>query len=544
MCVMKIFKLPSVIRKLLRRSSFQNLHDCQQIYHFTEEKYRLLFNSGNDAIYLHELDGRFIEINDIACRMLGYTREEFMNMTILDLDDPEVSVDPAILDQFRKEGFLVAQMVHCTKNGSRIPVELSSRILDIEGKKMVLTFARDIRERFMSQEKIRRSHLELKKLYIEAQEKATRIAATNKIVSVISMSLNFKETLQAFSQEITRLIDFDYMSIGVLEGEDQLSLYPVLKTDSETVVLHEVLALTAAAVPIKTVLESGKPIVINDSSVSRNLIGYFKHDKSEFKSNCLVPLNYKGAIIGTFCLGSKESDKYSDKDLGLMESLADHLAVAVQNSRLHERVQELAVILERNRIANEIHDSSVQVFAYFRAKGELIEKMLEKGYGEEALSAAREIQVVAGEAYTEAREAIHALSDKIPVGQSLHNNVQDYLNKLNERWKIKIKCITAENLPFLERKVELQVQRIIQEALANVRKHAKAKHVFVRFDHKENCLTVEVEDDGVGCDLDEIPENTFGFRAMKERAEDIGGKLIIQSKEGLGTRVLVRVPIG
>jgi len=118
----------------------------------SEERYRLLLQNANDAVYVHEISpsapGRFLEVNDQACRMLGYTREEFLQMNVPDIDVPEQSERlPGIQRQLFESGHTIFCTRHLAKDGRCVPVEISARLFDIHGKPTILSVVRDITER-------------------------------------------------------------------------------------------------------------------------------------------------------------------------------------------------------------------------------------------------------------------------------------------------------------------------------------------------------------------------------------------------------------
>lgn len=124
----------------------------------SEERYRLLFNSGNDAVFVHEgpvngLPGKFIEVNEVACQRLGYTREEFMKMSPPDIDAPETVLNvPAIMEKLLAEKSVVWEGGHVSKDGLKIPVEISNQLFELEGRPAILSVARDITERSQIEE--------------------------------------------------------------------------------------------------------------------------------------------------------------------------------------------------------------------------------------------------------------------------------------------------------------------------------------------------------------------------------------------------------
>ncbi|MFW6456961.1 MAG: PAS domain S-box protein [Planctomycetota bacterium] len=148
----------------------------------SENKFRQIFDSANDAMYVHNLTeegmpGRFIEVNRVACEMLGYSHEEFLQMSPMDIDPPErqdelVDIMPAILGDGQK----TFEGEHVAKDGSRVPVEISSHLAEIGGKRRVLSIARDISERKRREDKILRLNSllrairSLNKAIVEADE--------------------------------------------------------------------------------------------------------------------------------------------------------------------------------------------------------------------------------------------------------------------------------------------------------------------------------------------------------------------------------------
>lgn len=530
-----------LLRNIKRKRKFDSYYKVLKKIHQSEEKYEFLFNNTNDAIFYHDSNYKFIEVNDVACCRLGYSRAELLQMTVHEIDDPEqYPLDPEILKMYAQQDSMVMEMVHQSKDGNKIPVELSLKKLEINGEKMVLTIARDIRERKRAEERERENLHRLEQLYKEAQEKALQIEATNEIVRVISSSLDFEEILKVFTLEISKLISLNLLVLSLLDHSGRLLIYALELDDCGNIQVNEVSRILSITEPYFSVMKNDCPIIIHE----RLFPSIFTGESFDFNifgvtSYICLPLNYKGNLVGTFTLGSCEENKYQKKDLELLIPMGKHLGVAVQNARLHERVHEMAIVIERSRIAREIHDSTLQIMGYFRAKGELVEKLIHKGMIKEAYKVSLEIQEVANEQYNEAREAIHALSESIPEGQSLVQAVKEYLIKINRRWQIITQLIETDNMPPLKRDVELQLMRIIQEALENVRKHAGAKHVWVRFQSNETGLIIEIEDDGCGFDLDCISSNSFGLKVMEERASGIGGHFLINSHHDLGTLVKV-----
>jgi PAS domain S-box-containing protein len=118
-----------------------------------ERHYRHIFNSVSDAVFVHGLGddglpGRFIEVNDIACRRLGYTRDELLQLRPLDIDAPDtVAGIPAVMKRLQADGYAVWEGIHVAKDGRRIPVEISNRVFEFDGSPTIISSVRDVTER-------------------------------------------------------------------------------------------------------------------------------------------------------------------------------------------------------------------------------------------------------------------------------------------------------------------------------------------------------------------------------------------------------------
>ncbi len=209
-----------------------------------------------------------------------------------------------------------------------------------------------------------------------------------------------------------------------------------------------------------------------------------------------------------------------------------------------ERLKGLVALGERERIAQELHDSIAQELALLHLK--LIEA--ERSLPPNELNAAtgerlREMRKIADRAYEDIRQAIFGLRTMVSKGLGLMPTLTEYLHDLSEITKIPVSLHSPEGISF-SLEVEVQLIRIIHEALANVIKHAQASQSAVKFEREGDAIKITIEDDGKGF----VPEQVvgkklhFGLKTMRERAEAIGGNLAVESAPGKGTRVIVILP--
>jgi signal transduction histidine kinase len=261
-----------------------------------------------------------------------------------------------------------------------------------------------------------------------------------------------------------------------------------------------------------------------------------------------LPVVSHGRVLGNLYLTEKESAATFDADdeetLARFATLA---ALAIENARLHHRVQALAVTEERERIAREMHDSIAQVLGYVNTKAQAAQTLLEHDQPARAAAQLGQLSEAARAAYADVREGILGLRTSLGEGRGFIETLQDYLDRWQGQSEVTVELVITPPgyEPSLAPMSEVQLLRIIQEALANVRKHANARRAWVKLVSTPTGVEVEIEDDGAGFDPDglrrsELPR--FGMATMRERAEAVGGTFNVVTAPGAGTRVTVHLP--
>ena len=221
------------------------------------------------------------------------------------------------------------------------------------------------------------------------------------------------------------------------------------------------------------------------------------------------------------------------------------LALHEEEVHLHQRLSSLAVTEERLRIAREMHDGLAQVLAYVNTKAQAVNEYLRGGRTQEAARQLDQLASAARDVYADVRASILGLRTAPGPDRSLAVALAD----LGEVWQEQsgIPCeLHVQGEIRLPPGSELQLMRIVQEALANVRKHAHAHRAEVTFERGAGgVVMVSVTDDGIGFNLDALRPGRFprfGLATMRERAESIGGSMRFEAPEAGGTRVVVELP--
>lgn len=263
------------------------------------------------------------------------------------------------------------------------------------------------------------------------------------------------------------------------------------------------------------------------------------------RSLLAVPIDCKGPFLGNIYLSEKEDGSpFTELDHETLVRFAVQASVAIDNAFLHAQAADLAVAQERLRIAHEMHDGLAQVLGYVNTKVQAADAYLSRGKSEEASAQLRELADSARQAYIEVREGIVGLRTLPGPERPLADVVGEYLERWRELSGIETDVAVESDLR-LRPSTELQLVRIIQEALANVRKHSRATRVRLEVQRRSGRLCASIADNGAGFDpasrhRTEFPR--FGLATMRERAESIGGELTIDSAPGKGTTVRFELP--
>ncbi len=219
------------------------------------------------------------------------------------------------------------------------------------------------------------------------------------------------------------------------------------------------------------------------------------------------------------------------------------------HSELLQQQRALAVLDERDRLARELHDNLAQVLGYVSTQGQAARELLSQGDPLVAGEMLTRLITVTQNAQGDAREYIAGTGTGVLTRLGLLPALDEYLGQFSQSSGLRTELVAQPGIEqgMFEPVVEVQLLRIVQEALTNVRKHANARTARVVLSMEGNKGEVIVEDDGQGFPPEQLPvfgRQSFGLRVMRERAMEFGGDVQVTSVPGCGTRVVVRVPLG
>ncbi|MEO6044740.1 MAG: GAF domain-containing sensor histidine kinase [Tepidiformaceae bacterium] len=295
------------------------------------------------------------------------------------------------------------------------------------------------------------------------------------------------------------------------------------------------------------VVTSGTALVIDD--IERQPAGVRDAVcRAGFRSYSAFPIRTRGEMLGVLGVASKDVGSLSGAGYSrLLGGIGEQLAVAVENVQLHDRVLDVAIVEERERIARELHDGLAQVLGYINTQTMAVRKLLGMGRVDDADRQLQSMEDAARSAYADVREAILGLSTSLPSPGDLVAAVRAYVEHFSRMVPFRIEVALRSDFVTagIPAAAEIQIMRILQEALSNIRKHANATRVDVIFTEAGGTLRIDIDDDGTGFDVSRSSRAgwpQFGIQSMKERAKAIGGTLVLESHPGTGTHLTLAFP--
>ncbi len=255
-----------------------------------------------------------------------------------------------------------------------------------------------------------------------------------------------------------------------------------------------------------------------------------------------VPITVNGQPVGRLYLTDKQgAPEFSADDQALVEMFALHAGIAMERARLHEQVQRLAVFDERDRISRELHDSVIQMIYGVTLSLDDVPEMVATAPDEAGQRVDEAIDALNG-VIRDIRHFIFGLRPLLLDSGSLNEGLRSLAGELqrNTATEIAIHGEAPEDLPLATVADLLAVAR---EALANVARHAKARHASLTITTSDDEISLEIADDGQGMDLDRpLDRSHNGLANMRARADALSGTFSVESSPGAGTRIIVRVP--
>lgn len=287
---------------------------------------------------------------------------------------------------------------------------------------------------------------------------------------------------------------------------------------------------------------SGVPLVA-DTATPPSIMVRESCMREGFKSVTAFPIKQHRETLGVFNLYFDHLRAFDEAEISLYETLGRHLGVAIENQRLRSRERETAITQERHLLAQELHDSIAQGLAFLNIQCQLLHDSLRANAADEALDIAGRIREGIQESYDDVRELLVHFRTRV-THADLDAAILAAIERFEKQTGLRTDFDRSGSSIYLEGDETLQILHIVQEALSNIRKHARATRVRIGIEHDQQGMTIQICDDGVGFDPEvSIDESHVGLSIMKERAARVGAECQVQSAPGKGTCVLIKLQV-
>jgi nitrate/nitrite-specific signal transduction histidine kinase len=392
-------------------------------------------------------------------------------------------------------------------------------------------------------EQFNRMASQLQESYTHLEQKVAsrtkELATLNAIAAQVSHSLDLELILNSALDKVLDAMGMDTGQAFRLDVEHE-TLVPIAHRGLSEEFVRRTARLPLSASFISEVAETGQPIVRTLSDYPETELRELLEDEG-LHLLIGIPLIAQGRIVGAINLGSRTMRPITSEELTLLAAIGQQIGVAVENARLYEQAQQLAIVKERNRLARDLHDSVTQALYGVTLYAEAATRQLQSADTGMVVEHLAEIRSTAQESLREMRLLIFELRLPMLKTEGLVAALQARLEAVEARSGLGTD-LTVEGDGQLSAEAEEGLYRIAQEALNNVLKHAQASSVSVRLHQNDRTVTLEIEDDGIGFEPSAAREQGgFGLRGMEERTARLGGELTVLSRPGAGTCIRVEV---
>jgi signal transduction histidine kinase len=369
-------------------------------------------------------------------------------------------------------------------------------------------------------------------------DRTRELAALYDVSAVASESLDLQTALE---RSLERALVAMQSAVGTIHLLDETE-------ETLRLAAHQAIPLAAAAQtdfsmppPYLTdwVMQHGEPLVIPDLAAEPQ--GPQAATMAGPRAYAGVPMQARRRVLGVLSVVRETGRQFNVEELALLASIADQVAVVVENARLQQQAEQAAVVEERARLARELHDSVTQSLYSVTLLADATRDFTEAGEWERVKHYLGRMSETARQALKEMRLLLYELRPPIIEQEGLLEALSRRLDAVEGRAGVEVRLLAKEWVD-LPAPVEETLYRIAQEALNNALKHAEATLVTVHLRADADSVDLEVVDNGKGFDLDSVRRRGgMGLLSMRQRAEKLGSKLMILSTPGEGTSVKVQM---
>ncbi len=516
-------------------------NQAEQMITVNEERFRNMADNIQEGLTIIE-NGKLVYINQRACQIFGDCPQGTIEQRIRTFALPsEVERVTSLLEENSITGMIPAELQYWIKNKNHelrcIHEHYSSNYTEDVNRVFVVTS--DITEQVQN----------FQSLELMVDERTRELSTVLEVSKKISSTLELEPLLNLILDEIETILPYSGAALFTME-EDHLAVIAYQVPDLNTPAHLMIIPIDDLEMYLPVILE--KQVMILDDVLGRSPLAlacenagiqvgasHFSHARSWLG----IPLVIRNHVAGLLSLTHGEPGYYTKNHAHLAQTIANQVAMAIENARLFEKAQNLATLEERNRIARELHDSVTQLLygitLYCTATSRSLNSKNYQQIGENLA----EIKDNALQALREMRLLIMELTPPMLQKEGLVAALKSSLDAIESRAALETELV-SDGIVRLPRAIEPGLYRIAMEALNNLVRYANAQKVSVELQIRGNWVFLDIKDNGVGFNPEEARRQSgMGLVSMEQRARQLGGQLIIHSNPGEGTCIHVEVPL-
>jgi len=355
-------------------------------------------------------------------------------------------------------------------------------------------------------------------------------------VLAINSILALDQVLERILSNAGKVVAYEYVTILLVEA-DQAVVVGIHDMAQERPVNMDVDGQRFPIIEsryLHHMYETQESVIVPEIAYSLVWIG--EKESAALGSFLGAPIVVEGEVIGFLCVFNKNKEFFTPLHAQQLITFANQAGLAINNARLYEQAQSAAILRERQRMAQELHDSVNQDLFAASTYADLLPKAIERR-PQAVTEYARDISKLIRGAVDQMRMILIELHPDALTTTGLEVLLQQLCDVFQRQSGLPLNLNISNTKIIVEEKVQIAVYRIAQEALHNVDKHANATQVDVTFQLSHRDFYLSIEDNGTGFDQDAITDVQFGISGMKERAQAIHADLLITSSIGHGTKI-------
>lgn len=365
-----------------------------------------------------------------------------------------------------------------------------------------------------------------------------KLKALSEAVQTITSELSLEQVLQKIAQAAQTLVNASYAALGIHDGQGRLSRFITAGLDPAT--QAKIGRLPSGSGLLGFFLHRGEALIIKDLASHPASAGFPPHHP--IMHDLLgVPIFSKGELIGALYLTDKQDGSdFTEIDQQLVEMLALHVAIAIENAHLYEKTQRLAILEEQERFARDLHDSIIQSIYAVGLSLDNIKASLPASNIEARDQIDLSLKSLAA-VISNLRNYIFDLRPQALKSKGLQARLEGLVKELRVNTLLPVQVeIDPEINVYVNELQASHIFHIAHEALSNAARHAQADQVYLRLTRRADSLTLTIEDDGVGFQVPEsILPGHHGLANIQKRASILGAEFELDSAPGRGSRLKV-----